>query len=101
MTTAVRSRMTHRATVERNTGFQLNDWNQRIPEFTVLHTALPCYAQARIDRTVADGEKFVVIGTHIMLVPTGADLKGGGQSDDGQGQARAGTGIGASAGLSG
>ena len=70
-----RSVMKHRATVERDTGTARDPFNSRVPAFEQVHNDLACYVQARMERTVADNDKFVAIADWLMLAPMDADLK--------------------------
>ena len=67
--------MKHRATVERDRGTEPDPLGGRIPSWQQVHKDLACYVQARMERTVADGDKLVAIADYLFLAPLGADLE--------------------------
>ena len=75
---AVRSRMVHRATVERDTGGGTDEWGQEVaPAWTTLHSALPCFWWTEITRAT-DVEQTAtytaVVEDLRMIAPLGTDL---------------------------
>lgn len=78
MTTAVRSRMTHRATVERRSENTTNPYGHSgPPEWTALDDALPCFLYApktRQQAESADVARTVAVPGYSLLAPLGSDI---------------------------
>lgn len=76
-----RSRMTHRALVERNTSTGVDGYNQPLPPTWETHiTAQPCYLftpSAGAPGEILDEDKGAVVGGHRLLVPLGTDVTEG------------------------
>lgn len=82
-----RDRMTMRAVVHRQAvattdftagtdpfGVPIDPYGVPTTEAQLLHSAMPCYVQPTIERTIADGEKVLAVATYLMLAPLGTDL---------------------------
>ena len=75
MRSAIRSRMTHRVTSERDArSVQQDAFGQPVTSLTQPLSAHPCYWQGRTDRYLDGGGKLVALGTHMLLVPIGTDI---------------------------
>ena len=70
----IRSRMTHRAVVERDTSTARDPWGGPVPAPTIIHEAMPCYVQARSESTTSGEGTFLSKATHMMWAPLGTDL---------------------------
>ena len=71
----VRSRMTMRATVQRDTasgpdGFGLPN----AASWTAHIASLACWVFTKVEREVIDGDKTAILAVHKMLVPLGTDI---------------------------
>lgn len=77
----VRSRMTHRAVVERNTSTGVDDHNQPLPPTWTTHIAAQaCYLytpSGGAPGEILDEDKGAVVGGHRLLVPLSADITEG------------------------
>ena len=75
---AVRSRMVHRATVERDSSGGRDQWGQeQPPQWATLHAALPCFAWVRADRIKGErvtADTTAVIEDLRMIVPLGTSI---------------------------
>lgn len=72
---SIRSKMVHRAAVERDVGTSTDSLNQLSPDRQQINAALPCYVQTKMERIIADGNKFMALATYTMWAPLDADLK--------------------------
>ena len=99
----IRSRMTHRAIVERDLGTALDPYGARVPSIapiyggaalglnwgthplhwgahrlewgSTLSSALPCYVQPKMERTVTSEGKFIAVTMLRIWAPKDADLQ--------------------------
>ena len=77
---SIRTRLIHRATVERDSGVARDPLGGRIPDRRLLlggSGALPCLVQPRTDVSIKDGEKVINKGVYVMWAARDADLKVG------------------------
>lgn len=71
---SARSRMTHRAVVERNAATGTDAWGQPLAPAFAAHATLPCFAWSKSRRELVDGVKTAMVEEHRALFPLDADL---------------------------
>lgn len=77
---AVRSRMVHRALVERDAGGEADGYgNPPAPAWGALHAALPCWYYVPVARSQQGAEivreRGIIVQEHsMMLIPSGTDI---------------------------
>lgn len=73
----IASRLTHRATIERNTATGTDTWGQPVaPVFTALGV-LPCFAWSRVSREITDGDKTGLVEDLRALFALSSDIREG------------------------
>lgn len=77
-TTAVRSRMVHRATVQRDSAGGRDKWGQeQAAQWVTRHASLPCFAWVRLSRAQSEritADYTAVIEDLRMIVPLGTSI---------------------------
>ena len=62
------------STMREVAGSDRSTFNQPITTPTVILTNAPCYWQSDTERTIADGQKLVALGTHFVMAPLGTNI---------------------------
>ena len=76
MTSAIRQRMTMRATVTRDESSRLDPYGTRIPhEADIAGALLPCYVQPRHESTITGDGKFMAVTVLWGWFPADADVR--------------------------
>lgn len=74
----ISGRLTMRARMERDTATGTDSWgNAPVPNFTVLHNALPCFFSSKNARELVDGSKTAMIEDARIMFALSADVREG------------------------